>query len=483
MRKPNVLSGVLLTALTVGLTACGIGMDSSLLAKAEGGEVFEGPVPRAVCGPGSQPETELQGQVSLEDRESGRSQQGYSCNLELVSQYQGVGAGWQNAWYGDCDYYDTAQNTVALGVQVIDARDPKNPKATTRLTSAAMLGPWESLKVTEKRGLLGAVAAYDTAGQGPVFFDVYDVTGDCAHPVQKASVPMDIPVGHEGNWAEDGMTYYGSSTLEQTIAAIDVEDPSAPILVTVLQYGTHGLSTSEDGNRLYLTGSLAPGSNGLHIVDISQVQARALLPMTSEIGSVTWTDGSAAQHTIPISYDGRPYILFVDEGGAGTGFSLTGPAGAARIIDIAEETQPRIVSKLKLEIHMPDQETAQQADTAGNGTFGYEGHYCAVDRQENPTAVACGYFQSGIRVFDIRDPHKPREIAYYNPPAQVGKNSQIPGSEHAGGLGTAQPPNLTTDWCSSQSRFVKESGELWATCQDNGFLILKFTNGVWPFKD
>jgi hypothetical protein len=490
MNAASALTRMCLAASAL-LSACG-GMDAAFGGsgvKDSGNDepaVFEGPVPRAVCGAGSQPETELQGQVPLEDRHSGRSQLGYSCNLELLSQYQGVGSGWQNAWYGDCDYYDTAQNTIAPGVQVIDARDPLNPKATTRLTSPAMLGPWESLKVTEQRALLGAVAAYDAAGQGPVFFDVYDVSGDCANPRQTASVPMNIPVGHEGNWAEDGKTYFGSSTLEQTIAAIDVADPSLPLLVTILQMGTHGLSTSEDGNRLYLTGSLAPGSNGLHVVDISQIQARAPLATGREIGSVTWTDGSAAQHTVPLSYRGRPFILFVDEGGEGSGFSLTGPAGAARLIDISDETQPRIVSKLKLEIHMPDQAIAQQADTAGNGLFGYQGHYCAVDRQADPTAVACGYFQSGIRVFDIRDPYQPREIAYFNPPAQVGKNSQLPGSEHAGGLSTAQPPNLTTDWCASQVRFVRTAdggGQLWGACQDNGFMILRFTNGAWPFAE
>ncbi|HEX3732338.1 MAG TPA: hypothetical protein VHU91_05385, partial [Mycobacteriales bacterium] len=41
-------------------------------------------VPRAQCGPGSRPETGLQGQVSVADRRSGRNRQGFSCNMELL---------------------------------------------------------------------------------------------------------------------------------------------------------------------------------------------------------------------------------------------------------------------------------------------------------------------------------------------------------------------------------------------------------------
>jgi len=191
----------------------------------------------------------------------------------------------------------------------------------------------------------------------------------------------------------------------------------------------------------------------------------------TELGSVTWTDGSTGQHTIPVSWGGKPYLVYVDEGGA----------GAARIIDIGDEMAPRVISKLKLEIHMPESAELRSTDTANNGLFGYEGHYCDVDRKTDPTALACGYFQSGVRVFDIRDPMNPREVAYYNPPAQVGKAAELTGSEHAGG-----GADLSTDWCSSPPRFVEQAeGEqqLWVTCQDNGFMVLKFTNAAYPIAD
>ena len=45
------------------------------------------PTPKAECGPGSRPETGLQGRVSPEDHESGRAAQGFTCNTELVGSY------------------------------------------------------------------------------------------------------------------------------------------------------------------------------------------------------------------------------------------------------------------------------------------------------------------------------------------------------------------------------------------------------------
>ena len=65
---------------------------------------FPGTIAPASCGQGSLPETGLQGQVPLADRVSGRSQQGYRCNLELVGQYQGTGQATVGASYGTCQY-------------------------------------------------------------------------------------------------------------------------------------------------------------------------------------------------------------------------------------------------------------------------------------------------------------------------------------------------------------------------------------------
>ena len=453
--------------------------------------VFEGPVPRADCGPGSSPETALQGQVPKAERDSGRSTKGYRCNLELLGRYQGEGSSWVSQSYRDCAYMSTRfpSSAKSPGVQVIDVSDPRAPKLATTLTSPAMLGTWETLKVNEARGLLAAVSAPSPGGNGVAFFDVYDIKADCRRPRLLNSLPvpgLTPPAnvgGHEGNWSPDGKTYWATFLNAGTITAIDVADPSAPkpLFEGRTSSVNHGLSLSADGTRLYIAdvGGLTSGTggpsgadtpNGMKIFDVSEVQARKPVPQVRLVGSVYWSDGAVGQHAIPVTYAGRPYVVFVDELGE----------GAARIIDIADETSPRVVTKLKLEIQLPQHEAERQRDVEGNGLFGYDGHYCDVDRQTDPTALACGYFQSGVRVFDISDVSRPKELAYYNPPAQVGRSAELQSSEHANNpvIVTGGTAPLNTDYCSSPPRFVGD--QLWVTCQDNGFMALRFTNGAFP---
>jgi hypothetical protein len=108
--------------------------------------------------------------------------------------------------------------------------------------------------------------------------------------------------------------------------------------------------------------------------------------------------------------------------------------------------------------------------------FTYGTHYCSVDNKHHAATLVCGMFNSGIRVFDIRDPLRPKEIAYYNP---AGTTTASPGSNHHA-IGANWRPG-GPDWCSAQAHLDAKTGTLWTTCQDNGVLTLKFRKGVWPF--
>jgi hypothetical protein len=485
-------------------------------------------VPKAECGENDHPETGLQGQVPAALRAAGFK--GFNCNLRLIGQSRGDGANWQSAEFKDqightCAYHGTAfttANRTHLGVPVIDVTNAHKPEPTAYLTTTSMLDPWESLKVNERRQLLGADNGHNGAG-GPEV-DFYDLSGDCRYPQLMGSVAVGKPdgttgipvsvIGHEGSWAPDGLTYYGGSPEQHLYYAVDAANPMEPKLIatwltpfgpptgtglSLYDGAAHGLSISDDGTRGYFvqiglpanpsdaSNPAVPAHNGLLIYDLSEIQARLLNPQVRLISSLLWKDGSAAQHTIPIRIDGRSYIIFADEGGSGGPSSPAQEQAAcaaglppfpmARIIDISDETRPKIVSRLALEIHNPANCAQVVPDLVGLSGFTYGSHYCSVDNRHDATTLACGYFNSGIRVFDIRDPRRPKEIAYYNP---AGTTTASPGSNHVrpGGWVAGGP-----DWCNAQVHLDAKRGTLWTTCQDNGLLMLKFEHGVWPFED
>jgi hypothetical protein len=478
-------------------------------------------VPKAVCGPGDHPETDLQGQVSAATRAAGFK--GYNCNLELIAQSKGDGANWQTTEFRDghsriCAYHGSAspalslagRNPASYGVPVIDITEPSSPQRMGYLQTTSMLDPWESLKVNERRKLLAADNGANGGG-GPEI-DIYDISDDCRSPQLLASIAVGTgsdggavaPVtGHEGSWAPDGLTYYGGDIGRRQYYAVDTTDPTAPKLITAwkpgIKSGTvdatiHGFSISDDGNRGYFVSLLGSGpvtpdkaANGLLIYDLSEIQARKPNPQVKLISKFLFNDGGGAQHTINVKIGGKPHVIFVDETGpAGFVFATdlhkAADAGLpvfpmARIIDISDETNPKQVSRLMLETHDPANFNKVIPDLTGLGIFMYGSHYCSVDNRHHATTLACGYFNSGIRVFDIRDPVRPKEIAYYNPAGTttptVGSNHNVAGQWRAGG----------PDWCSAQVHLDRSRGTLWTTCQDNGLLMLKFTNGVWPYPE
>jgi hypothetical protein len=223
------------------------------------------------------------------------------------------------------------------------------------------------------------------------------------------------------------------------------------------------------------------------VLDTSDIQRRLPNPQFRVISKFLFKDGSTAQHTIPVTIQGKPYVIHVDEGGSG-GLSSVAQARAAcaagmppfplaRIVDISDETNPTLVSRLALEIHAPKSCPLVTPDIVGLSIFTYGSHYCSVDNRQNATTLACGYFNSGVRIFDIRNPASPREIAYYNP---AGATTPSPGSNHL--ISNNFVPG-GPDWCSAQVHLNATKGTVWTTCQDNGVLMLKFTNGVWPFPE
>ena len=423
--------------------------------------------PRADCGPGSRPETGIQGRVPA------GSKAGFTCNTQLLGRH-GKAGGYKVLRFTDaagheCAYYDNtllfpnnARNLSSdpTGVTVLDMADPSKPVRTATLSTLAMQSPHESLVLNQRRGLLAAVQGNPAFAPGVV--DLYDVNTDCRFPALRSTLPVGV-LGHESGFAPDGNTFYATSISTGQVTAVDVTNPSLPAPLAVGQYTSHGLTISEDGNRGYVA-----GRSGLIILDLSEIQARKPNPQMREISRLRWDTITIPQVAIPVTIAGTPYLVEIDEFSEDEEGSLAANGsrvGAGRIIDISNERAPKVVSDFRLAVHSPENR-GQLAGDPGVGSLaqGYAGHYCSVPKRVDPGIVACSFIASGMRVFDIRDPLKPKELAYYVAP-------EAPAA-------TIGPPS---NYAMSAPAFVPERGEIWYSDGNSGFYALRVAKGVWPF--
>jgi hypothetical protein len=429
--------------------------------------------PRAQCLPGSDPEPGIQGRVPAG---APGAADGFSCNMTLIS-HHGRSGGFKVHRFVDragneCAYYDTTllfpSNVQHLseqptGVAVLDMSDPANPVRTDTLSTPAMQTPHESLVMSRERGLL--VAVMGTATFQPGFVDVYDLNDDCRHPKLQSSLPVGL-LGHESGMAPDGRTFYATSLFTGNVTAVDLTNPQLPVPLWEGIYRSHGLTVGAGGDRAYL----ADLNDGLVILDTSEVQSREANPQVREVSRLNWPLKSIPQVAIPVTIDGRPYIVEVDEFATEPGEVIpvsNGPTvGAARIIDVSDETAPEVVSDIRLGVNQPENRDGLAGDPgASSPAQGYAGHYCEVPQREEPGIVACSFIASGLRVFDIRDPRRPREIAYFTTPLTHSSNGGTP-----------------SNYAMSAPAFVPERREIWYADGNTGFYALRVAKGVWPFE-
>jgi hypothetical protein len=312
--------------------------------------------------------------------------------------------------------------------------------------------------------------------------------------VLKSSVTLSGSQAHMGGWAPDGKTYYvgqNNRGIGGTLPVVDVTDPSnAKLLLTWKFTGDgrpHDVNLNASGTRLYAGqpgtfGNTASsvGPDGLVILDVSDVQSRRPDPQIRVIGTLYWDDQGQVEQMFPFTKNGRQYVVSTDEsGGAGGAGGLKAACDRRASVDITDETKPRLVSKLRLEVNDPARCRALLTDPpdTGGGSPVYNAERCNADRATNPTMLVCGFQNAGLRVFDIRDLSRPREIAYFKPPAV--RKAFLPGS----GSWT-QAVDRTYDKISGFARFKKVPAngtrgremQIWFVSDGNGFQVVRFSD-------
>jgi hypothetical protein len=480
------LSAVVVLALTLGITA----------VPAADAAPGAGPAGRPACGQQDRPEPRVDGQVPLTDQLDGRSRAGYSCNLRWVggTRLGGVGGDTQMAWFGECAFRAVAGNGASDGVAAIDVRDPAHPRQTALLREPQWAGQGGILNVHE------GVHASEASGLLVVpvgrFVSTYDVRTDCRHPKRLSTFDTGLPGGkqgadvlsqadlssgfHSGKLSPDGTFFYGTTTgyqgfiapLGPCLTVVDLLDPAHPKVVTRWGGGfpCHDLGFDLTGNRAYVgtygpavghasavVGAFTPvglaskALTGLTVLDTSELQARKPGGRIVRLGGLNGGD----QHTETYArINGRPYVIGAEE--------ATCPNGNGRIVDVSDPALPVQVSKITVGVNRPAgcAATVLEHDRASNLLL-YTSHYVSVDDPTNATLAFFSWYASGLRVFDIRDPRHPREIAYFNPP--VG----------AGGAGVH-------DSTTTYPRYVPATGQIWVGSATNAFWVVELDPALRP---
>lgn len=402
------------------------------------------PVPPQTCGP----ETGLQGQVPLADQLSDRAEKGYCRNVSLLS-VTDVQPGTERgnvARLEDCVYSGTSDDP---GLAVVDISDPTKPQTVRNFPGVGHT--WDTMEIHPGRRVLVAktrTAADDAlaALAGTAGLAVYEIGRSCADLTLRATYDLsrsfgDGPVSarqalaaHEFRLTPDGRAAVVSLSIPDaglgragtpSIVVVDLRDLDAPApLLTVdvssllrgrgipaAALGSHDFDFNPSGTRLYaglFTGEqLDPSDNavwrGTAILDIADLWDRrvGLVQVLPNVGG----------HTARWTRIGKRRVLVTNtEFDCLNGVPVAAPAGL-EVVDITMETKPKVLSRPTLEVNATPENCAS---TAADRTSNWA-HFGNFDRRDGASLYFATWSESGVRVFDVRNPTRPREVGYFNP--------------------------------------------------------------------
>jgi hypothetical protein len=212
---------------------------------------------------------------------------------------------------------------------------------------------------------------------------------------------------------------------------LDIADPANPVEAGVWflpeQYVAAGATPK---NRIsfhgppYVVGDrayLGYGHGGVIIVDISDV-SNPVMVSRLEFGGAF--NSMIAMHTaVPVP--GRDLLLVNTEAIAEKSQE---PYNLAGIVDISDETAPRLVSLLPIPV--PAEGSAYPNFSLRGGRFGPHNQHHPQDGDPNlfqsDDLLFMTWFNAGLRVYDTSDPHLPREIASYLPDDPAVRRGMLP---------------------------------------------------------
>jgi hypothetical protein len=361
------------------------------------------------------------------------------------------------------------------GITTLDVRDPKHPKvvdfiACAQGTRALHLQTHEDLllavnapsvwtmQVLSEKDYFGGSAAERLKGAGfTAGIRVYDISRP-EKPREIGFMAVD-GMGPHRIWYVGGRYAYASihfaDMTDHCLAVIDLSNPQQPQVagrcwIPGMWRGGGETPDWPDGKRYALHHALVDGDiaygawrdGGLTVMDVSDAAKPKLLVHR------TPQPGGGGTHS-PLPLPERELLVLADEP------TFANCKEGHRHIwtyDIGSPSDPKVIASFP--------EPAEADYCAKGGFFGpHNLHENRPGGLQSSKLVFATYYNAGVRVFDIQDAAKPREVAYYVPPNPEKMADPRPN----------RPKVLQSGDC-----YVDRNGLMYLTDQNVGFNILQF---------
>jgi len=306
-----------------------------------------------------------------------------------------------------------------IGTSILDVRDPSNPRLVAQLDVPPHTHS-HKVQVVDAIMLVN-YEQFGRAGTGTTGLKVFDVSRPAA-PREIAFLPMAGKGVHRMTYWEPPYAYVTGSDAgwtDQFFMVVDLSNPATP--KEVGRWWLPGMwtaggehSTAPTGRRYALHHALTRGERaymgwwdaGLVILDIAD-RTRPQLVSHLEFGA----DASACTHTA-LPLPGKDILVVTDEGVTEHCPEVT---KIVRVVDISDERRPRVIASFPI----PEGDYSSRG-----GWFGpHNLHEMRPGSLIDPDTIYVTYFNAGVRVVDVSEPARPREIAHFVPEAPAGRTS------------------------------------------------------------
>ena len=358
------------------------------------------------------------------------------------------------------------------GWSVLDVTDPTTPQLVTYIPGPE--NTW-TIQIQVAEGKMITALERIAPGWGGVDGQAF-AEGFFIFDVSEPTKPRRIGHFQTGSTGTHRNFYDGGNFIHAAAGApgmagkiyriVDIADPAKPREVgqfslpeqasgaatSGLKFSLHGPAHIE-GTRAYLP----YGDGGAIILDISELSRPRMVSQLAFRG-ITATQGI---HTF-LPLPRRRIALVNDEAIRENGDENLNMAG---VVDISNELQLRLISLFPLP--EPPAETGLNNFYEKGGRFGphnqhHPNHQACLEERDDMAYLT--YFNAGLRIYDIRDPRAPKEIAYFIPPDPKTR------------IGT-KPSQLVAQ---TEDVLVDRRGCVYISDKNQGIYILKLNN-VWPY--